>query len=57
MTTDAKIKEIRDMEGLSRRTTLTIEDIARRIQPKVYEPVIMESADPEYLSEDFRPLD
>ena len=57
MTIDAKIKEIRDMEGLSRRTTLTIEDIARRIQPKVYEPVIMESADPEYLSEGWQPLD
>ena len=57
MTQDTIIKNLRNDEGLSKRTHFTIEDIARRIQPKVYEPVIMESADPEYLSEGWQPLD
>lgn len=56
MTIDAKIKEIRDMEGLSKRTHQTIEDIVKRIQPKVYDPVVYEEVD-EFVPEGFLPLD
>lgn len=55
---DVTVKEIRELSGLSKRTHETLESIVKKIQPRTFEPVGERVClDPEYLSEDYRPLD
>jgi len=48
---DLTIKELRELEGLSKNNHQTLEDIARRMRPITYEPVVRECMDGDYMPE------
>lgn len=53
---DFTIQELRNLESLDKRTHETIEGIVKRIQPKIYDPVVYEEIE-EFVPNGWFPLD